>query len=202
MTHRSNIADLCSRCHPGEFEEYRRSVHAAALYDGKNVMAPTCFDCHLEHLTPRAVEEQWQLSLIRQCGNCHPEQMKTYRKTYHGKVTGLGSATMAKCADCHGSHGIVALADASSPLSEQHILATCRRCHSRATAGFTRFYAHAEGKNRKKYPALYYTSLFMTALLVGVFAFFFTHTILWAYRSLKERMHGKGGGEDGLDKTI
>jgi len=40
---------------------------------------------------------------------------------------------------------------------------------------------------------LYYTFLFMTILLLGTFAFFFTHTFLWAYRSLKERMNKKGG---------
>jgi hypothetical protein len=27
----------------------------------------------------------------------------------------------------------------------------------------------------------------MTILLIGVFSFFFTHTILWAFRALKER---------------
>jgi hypothetical protein len=40
---------------------------------------------------------------------------------------------------------------------------------------------------------MFYTYLFMTTLLIGVFAFFFTHTFLWAYRSLKERMNKKGG---------
>ncbi len=79
-------------------------------------------------------------------------------------------------------------------LSEQNILATCQKCHPGATRGFTKFYAHAEETNRAKYPVMFYTYLFMTALLIGVFAFFFTHTFLWAYRSLKERMNKKGGG--------
>jgi hypothetical protein len=41
---------------------------------------------------------------------------------------------------------------------------------------------------------LFYTYLFMTALLIGVFAFFFLHTFLWAFRALKERLEKKGGG--------
>ena len=41
--------------------------------------------------------------------------------------------------------------------------------------------------------ALYYTYLFMTLLLIGVFTFFLTHTFLWAYRALKERIQKKGG---------
>jgi hypothetical protein len=119
--------------------------------------------------------------------------MSTYRKTFHGKVTQLGYASMAKCSDCHGSHGILPVSDQSSPLSEQNKLSTCRKCHPKATAGFTKFYAHAEESNRAKYPVIYYTFLFMTVLLISTFAFFFIHTFLWAYRSLKERMQKKGG---------
>lgn len=193
-TYKQKIPQLCSTCHPKEFEIYSTSIHARELIDRKNDQAPTCFDCHLEHLTPPTGDDQWKLALIKQCGNCHTEQMKTYRKTYHGKVTQLGYATAAKCADCHGSHDITAVANRASKLSEQNILATCRTCHANATTGFTKFYAHAEEGNRAKYPVLYYTYILMTSLLIAVFSFFFLHTLLWAYRSLRERMRTKGGG--------
>jgi hypothetical protein len=192
-TNRKKIPALCSSCHPSEFEEYKKSIHAAMLEMPSDVKSPTCFDCHLEHLTPPTSSARWQLSLIRQCGTCHPKQMSTYHETYHGKVTELGYATVAKCSDCHGSHAIVAVSDPASPLSPHNILTTCRKCHPAATAGFTKFYAHPDEHDRAKYPVLYYTFLFMTMLLIGVFVFFLTHTFLWAYRSLKERMHGKGG---------
>jgi hypothetical protein len=192
MTNRKKIPTLCSSCHPSEFAEYEKSIHAAVLAN-TDEKTPTCFDCHMEHLTPPTGSSRWQLSLIRQCGTCHPEQMSTYHKTYHGKVTELGYATMAKCSDCHGSHAIVAVSDPASPLSSQNILTTCRKCHPAATAGFTKFYAHPEEGDRAKYPILYYTFVFMTALLISVFAFFLTHTFLWAYRSLKERLQKKGG---------
>jgi len=192
-TRRQNIPVLCSKCHPREFKEYGKSIHGIEALERNNAMAPTCFDCHQEHLIPPAGDAQWMLSLVRQCGNCHAEQIKTYRKTYHGKVTQLGYATMAKCSDCHGSHSIARVTDKASLLSEQNILATCRKCHPKATIGFTRFYAHAEETNRAKYPVMFYTFLFMTVLLIGTFTFFFVHTFLWAYRSLKERMNKKGG---------
>lgn len=192
-TSRQKIPDLCSRCHPQVFEVYKNSVHGKEFFDKKNGMAPTCFNCHLEHLTPLTKNDLWRLSLVKQCGNCHSEEIKTYRKTYHGKVTQLGYATMAKCSDCHGSHDILRVDDPDSTLSQKNILNTCRKCHPHATAGFTKFYAHAEESNRAKYPLLYYTFIFMTTLLIGVFAFFFMHTFLWAYRSLKERMQQKGG---------
>jgi hypothetical protein len=192
-TRKDKIPALCAKCHPREAEQYGMSIHGNALFEHKNALAPTCFDCHLEHLTPPTGSEQWMLSLIKQCGNCHVEQMKGYRRTYHGKVTQLGYSAIATCADCHGSHTIARRADPASTLSEQNILATCSKCHPHATAGFTKYYAHADETNRAKYPIMYYTFLFMTTLLIGVFAFFFTHTFLWAYRSLKERMDRKGG---------
>ena len=191
-TRKDRIPALCATCHPREAKEYGASVHGKALLQ-KNVMAPTCFDCHLEHQTPPTGNEQWMLALIKQCGSCHADQMKGYRRTYHGKVTQLGYASMATCADCHGSHSIARVSDPVSTLSERNILATCRKCHPHATTGFTKFYAHADENNREKYPIMYYTYRGMTILLIGVFAFFFTHTFLWAYRSLKERMGRKGG---------
>ncbi len=192
-TYRWKIPELCSRCHLHAYAVYRRSIHGKALFENRNTEAPTCFDCHLEHRVPPVSEPAWKLALINDCGQCHQRKMTAYRKTYHGKVTRLGYAAMAKCSDCHGSHDILPSTDAGSRLSAANILATCRACHPRATAGFTKFYAHAEELDREKYPELFYPYLFMTLLLVGVFVFFFTHTFLWSYRALKERMKKKGG---------
>jgi len=192
-TRRENIPSLCSKCHVKELADYGTSIHGKEFLRMQNPGVPTCFDCHMEHRIPNVGDEQWMLSLITQCGNCHAEEMKTYRKTYHGKITRLGYANMAKCSDCHGSHVILPVADPDSTLSQRNILATCRKCHPKATSGFTKFYAHAEESNRAKYPIMYYTYIFMTTLLISVFAFFLTHTFLWAYRSLKERMQKKGG---------
>ncbi len=194
QVNREKIPALCSSCHAKEFSDYRASSHGRAFLERKNLVAANCFDCHLEHLTPKPDDDQFQLTLIRQCGTCHAEEMGTYRKTYHGKVTRLGYANIAKCSDCHGAHSILSPSDPGSTLSEKNIVATCRACHAKATMGFTKFYAHAEEGNRQKYPVLFYTFIFMTALLIGVFTFFFLHTFLWAFRSLKERMNEKGGG--------
>ena len=190
-THRTKIPSLCSTCHPNKIDAYSKSVHGRAFSEQNSPNAPTCFDCHQEHLVPPAGDKAWMLSLIRECGNCHHEQMRTYRKTYHGKVTQLGYVSMAKCSDCHGSHNILRVADPESTLAPLHILTTCRACHPNATMGFTRFYAHADETNRRKYPLLFYSYLFMTALLIGTLSFFFIHTALWAYRALKERKGGR-----------
>ncbi len=192
-TYRQKIPTLCAKCHPQEFEVYKASIHGRQLLEDKNSAAPTCFQCHLEHMTPPTASNEWQLSLIKQCGYCHPEEIKTYRETYHGQVSELGYTTVAKCSDCHGSHNIQLVDSPDSTLSPKNILQTCRKCHPAATSGFTKFYAHPDARNRTKYPVLYYTFLFMTVLLLGTFSFFLTHTFLWAFRALKERMSKKGG---------
>jgi predicted CXXCH cytochrome family protein len=193
LTRKENIPALCSRCHLAEFKEYSTGIHGREFLKNKNAGAPVCFDCHQEHLIPDTKNEKWMMDLIMTCGNCHSEQIKEYRKTYHGKVTRLGYTTVAKCYDCHGAHAIQRVRDAGSALSGQNILATCRKCHPTATLGFTQFYAHPDESNRGKYPLIYYPLLFMTLLLIGVFTFFLTHTFLWFYRSLKERVKKKGG---------
>ncbi|MEK6693186.1 MAG: hypothetical protein AABY44_07145 [Nitrospirota bacterium] len=187
-TKRQKIPSLCSKCHFNEYEVYKKGIHGKEFLDKKNTGAAACFDCHMEHKIPGVEEEGWKLSLIKECGNCHSAELDTYRRTFHGKVTKLGYITVAKCSDCHGSHNILPVSDRDSTLSGERILDTCMKCHPKATVGFTKYFAHAEEHNRAKYPLLYYTYLFMTLLLLGVFAFFFTHTALWAYRSLMERI--------------
>ncbi|MGD0280969.1 MAG: cytochrome c3 family protein [Dissulfurispiraceae bacterium] len=195
QTYRLKIPVLCSQCHHSEYEAYAASIHGKEFLTRHNTGAATCFDCHMEHRIPDINKPQWKLTLIKECGSCHPDKMDTYRKTYHGKVTKLGYTTVAKCSDCHGSHNILPPSDNNSTISGQNILTTCRKCHTKATPSFTKFYAHPDEGNRVKYPLLYYTYLFMTLLLVGTFSFFFSHTFLWAYRSLKEKIQaGKGGG--------
>lgn len=192
MTSRRNVPVLCSGCHGAEYQEYQRSIHGQEFIEKKNQRAAVCVDCHMEHHLIRGVEEpSWKLSLINECGSCHAEQLNTYRKTFHGKVARLGYATVAKCSDCHGSHRILPAGNKDSMIAEGHIVATCGKCHPGATAAFTKFYAHPEESDRKKYPMLFYVYYFMSALLIGVFTFFFIHTFLWAYRALKVRMRGE-----------
>jgi len=192
-TSREKIPSLCGQCHASEFDKYEKSIHGSLFLKDHASSAPTCFDCHREHRIPSASEPKWKLSLIDKCGACHPEEMDTYHKTYHGKVTRLGYTTIALCWDCHGSHNILPQNDPASTLSSKNLVITCKKCHPGATESFTKFYAHADETNRAKYPVLYYTYLFMTLLLIGVFTFFLTHTFLWAYRALKERIQKKGG---------
>lgn len=194
-TFRKKIPSLCARCHPAEYDVYITSIHGTEFLEKNNMKAATCIDCHEEHLIPNPEEKKWKLWLIGECGSCHRKKLDTYHDTYHGRVTELGFTTVAKCSDCHGSHGILPPENPKSSISSANILSTCRKCHPGATAGFTEYYPHPDVHNRKKDPQLYYTYIFMTALLTGVFCFFLPHTLLWGYRSLKERIRKQGRPE-------
>jgi hypothetical protein len=52
-----------------------------------------------------------------------------------------------------------------------------------ANASFVQYQPHANARNRKLNPALYFIRLFMNLLLAGVLTFFMIHTILWLIRS-------------------
>jgi hypothetical protein len=112
------------------------------------------------------------LVITRNCGSCHQERLRTYLATYHGQVNTLGYAYTAKCFDCHGSHTIQLVNDPRSSVSGDNRLATCRKCHANATAGFLTFEPHGNANDITHYPYLWLTAKFMTLLLVSVFAFF------------------------------
>jgi hypothetical protein len=143
--------------------------------------------------------DEWQLGIIRECGTCHEQSLRTYRDTFHGKITELGFTRVAKCADCHGAHDILPASNPASMISPERRLSTCQQCHPGANANFALYDPHADPHNRERNPVLYYTSVFMKVLLGGVFLFFGIHTLLWFPRSLhvrreRQRRHGASAG--------
>jgi hypothetical protein len=194
---RANIPGTCGSCHAGIQKIYAASIHATRT--GNNGPAAVCTDCHSAHQIRRVEGAPWQLDAIRECGNCHRAQLRTYRETFHGKVTELGFTRVAKCADCHGSHAILPASDPRSMVSGGRLVQTCRQCHANATPRFVEFHPHADPADRARFPLLHQVSLFMTVLLAGTFAFFGLHTMLWFPRSLIERLRrgrrSEGGGE-------
>jgi cytochrome b subunit of formate dehydrogenase len=192
---RRTVPNVCGdKCHSDELEEYSGSVHGKALKEKNNLKAAVCIDCHTSHTIGNTSASPTKLALTQNCGNCHEENLKTYRDTYHGQVNSLGYATTAKCFDCHGSHGILKADDPDSKVGPKNRLKTCRQCHNDkkpgmfdATAGFTTFSPHANTHDFDKYPQMWLTSKFMIALLIGVFTFFWLHSGLWYFRELKHR---------------
>jgi len=75
------------------------------------------------------------------------------------------------------------------------LIKTCGRCHADANASFVQYQPHANPRNRRLNPALYFTRFFMNLLLWGVLGFFSLHTLLWFIRSKRERGRNGPTGE-------
>lgn len=182
----ANIPTLCGTCHEGIKAQYASGVHGSAFGTGDS-RAPVCIDCHSAHQIQRADVVTWRLDVIRECGTCHSDKIKTYRDTFHGQVTSLGFVRVATCADCHGAHAIHPGDDERSMVSTARVVSTCQACHADATASFAKYDPHADKHDRDRNPVLYYASLFMTWLLISVFGLFGLHALLWLPRGAAER---------------
>jgi hypothetical protein len=183
---RTHVPATCGSCHEGIKTQYAQGVHGSGLAAG-HPRTPVCSDCHSAHQIRRAEVSGWQLDVIRECGTCHVDKIRTYRDTFHGQVTSLGFVRVATCANCHGAHAIYPQSDPRSMVSAEQRVKTCQQCHANATASFAQYDPHADKHDRERSPMLYYSSTFMTYLLVGTFAFFGVHALLWLPRGFAER---------------
>jgi cytochrome b subunit of formate dehydrogenase len=197
--HRLKNPEVCGRCHEKQKNEYLQSVHGQAVVGKKDAKSAVCSDCHTPHSIEAAKLTPMQLTITRNCGSCHEKALHDYLESYHGQVNRLGYANTAKCQDCHSGHGVLKVSDPKSSVHPDNRLKNCRKCHEDANANFLRFRPHADADDPVKHPDLYVAKRFMQALIIGVMAFFWVHTLLWLFRELSDRIKGKGFHED-LDK--
>jgi hypothetical protein len=76
-------------------------------------------------------------------------------------------------------------------VNEANLVKTCGRCHAGANASFVKYQPHANARNRKLNPALYFIRLFMNLLLASVLTFFLIHTVLWLIRARVDQIKRK-----------
>jgi predicted CxxxxCH...CXXCH cytochrome family protein len=196
--HRSQIPRTCGSCHAGILPVYDESVHGQAVAGG-DVRAAICTDCHSAHAIAVAAMPAWKLEVIRECGTCHSQSLKTYRDGFHGQVTALGFTRVAACADCHGSHDIQRAAHPRSRVARANLVQTCGRCHPGANERYVQYDPHARPDDPSRSAPVYYTALFMKLLLAGVFSFFGLHVALWFPRELRARREARK--QDGSDRA-
>jgi cytochrome b subunit of formate dehydrogenase len=180
--YKDNVPKTCGKCHIGVEQVYRQSIHGQLLEKG-DPRGPVCATCHSAHQILTPGESAFKLLSDERCGQCHADRLERYRETFHGKAMALGLPGVAACYDCHGHHDIVPISNPASRLYGSNKLRTCQKCHPTATAGFTKYIAHADHTDRQLYPALYWVFVFMTTIVLGTFLFFGVHTVLWFSRS-------------------
>ncbi len=205
------VIQKCTLCH--EDDGYSESIHGKAVLAGNRDSA-VCSDCHELHKTPILSGEEPERVEFRRlfhteiCQKCHAnkELMKrnevlliaseTYEESYHGKVEYLGYPTLvAGCADCHGFHSILHPDNPRSTISNERLVETCGKCHTRANANFVQWFAHADHYDQENYPVLYWTFVLMTSLLVAVFGVFWLECFLWWQKSYRETRKMWAAGE-------
>ena len=194
------VVAKCIQCHDKQ-AVYRTSVHGKAVGAG-NQDSAACNDCHnLHDIQPLGDPKSHSNREFhtKVCMKCHSDEkmmqrngvfnvaVKTYMESYHGKNYRLGfPEKVAGCADCHTAHEVLPAKDPKSSVNQQNLVKTCSVCHKNASSLFTKFYAHGEHTDREKFPILYYTFIAMTGLLVGTFAVFWLHSLLWMFRGFVE----------------
>jgi predicted CXXCH cytochrome family protein len=182
-TYKANIPKTCGSCHAGITANYMGGVHGKAVARGE-LKAPVCTDCHTAHAILQPTEAAFRMQSTPICGSCHKEKLSTYRDTFHSQLGALGGyVETARCWDCHGAHDVLPASNPKSPIAPANLVTTCGKCHAGANASFVQYQPHANARNRKLNPALYFVRLFMNLLLAGTLTFFVIHTILWLIRS-------------------
>jgi predicted CXXCH cytochrome family protein len=110
-----------------QYDKYKRSVHAKALYERQDLSAPTCNDCHGNHgATPPGIA-----SVANVCGQCHARQAELFQASVH-KVA-FDNLGFGECIKCHNNHDIAAPTDEFLGTGDKSV---CVACHKQGDKGF------------------------------------------------------------------
>lgn len=195
-TFKANIPNTCGTCHAKINMEFMAGAHGKAIAQGK-MKAPVCSDCHTAHAIQQPTEAEFRMQSTPICGSCHKDKLSTYHDTFHSQLGLLGGyVETARCWDCHGAHDVLPAKDPKSPIAAANLVTTCGRCHKGANLNFVQYQPHANARDRKLNPALYFVRLFMNVLLISVLTFFVIHTILWLVRARYDQVK-KGSAQGG-----
>jgi predicted CXXCH cytochrome family protein len=134
-----NVAETCAACHAkadymksfniphDQYDKYKTSVHAKALYDKQDLSAPTCNDCHGNH----GAAPPGLASVANVCGQCHARQAILFQSNPHKTVFGL--MQVGECVQCHSNHGIQSPNDEMLGVGEK---SACTQCHGQGDSGY------------------------------------------------------------------
>jgi formate dehydrogenase gamma subunit len=154
---KTNISSTCGKCHQIEASEFVKSVHGQAVARGVS-RSPVCTDCHGIHKIEAPIEQATATASVavatESCAKCHEGvaltqefgvaggRVSSYKDSYHGLASQLGSKIVANCASCHGVHNILPSSDPRSMINSANLTKTCGQCHVGANENFTKGRIH------------------------------------------------------------
>lgn len=134
-----NVAETCAKCHANadymsgyniphnQYDKYKSSVHAKALYERQDKSAPTCNNCHGNHgASPPGVT-----SVANVCGQCHVRQSSLFQAGPH--KTAFDAMQIGECIQCHSNHDISPPHDEMIGVGQN---STCVSCHTDGDNGY------------------------------------------------------------------
>jgi predicted CXXCH cytochrome family protein len=126
-----HVATTCARCHSDHArmsalghegnppEDWKASVHAAALLKRGDASAPTCSTCHGSHgAAPPGVT-----SVAFVCAQCHVREAELFRKSPKKAIFDV--IGQGECVTCHSNHKILKPSDSFIGLKDPALCATC-----------------------------------------------------------------------------
>ncbi len=208
---RSNIPEICGRCHRAVYSSYKHSGHGRTLMeDPMNPDVPTCVDCHGVHSVrgPRTPGFRNESALI--CARCHadPERMskygistavfQTYLTDFHGRAVNVARmdperppVKEATCYDCHGVHNIQPVEEATSAVAPENLPETCGHCHKEVSEYFTEAWLHHQQPSLESSPETAIVRIidmvYGYVLIPGVIGGFLLYIALDARKRWQER---------------
>ena len=152
---KGNIPATCGKCHRSESAEFMQSIHGQAVVRGVS-RSPVCTDCHGIHDIKAPLDGASVTAAVgtETCARCHEgvlltqefgvagERVQSYKDSYHGLASKLGSKVVANCASCHGVHNILPSSDPKSMINANNLPQTCGQCHLGAGANFAKGKIH------------------------------------------------------------
>ncbi len=210
---RQRISLTCGKCHGAIFDQYRNSVHGAALLDENNQDVPTCIDCHGVHNIQNPTTALFRVRSPELCSKCHANAAlmakynistnvyDSYLTDFHGSTVALFEqqdpkvpTNKAVCYDCHGVHNIQKVAIGNVQPIRDNLLATCQQCHPNATANFPAAWIGHYPAQLDQHPFLFATTG-IYGILIPVGAGLLVLSIaLDIYRRVRRRRNVQAGG--------
>ena len=207
---RTDVPDVCARCHNDIAAQYKTSVHGAALLDGGNPDVPTCIDCHGVHNIQDPRTDAFRNAIPQLCARCHTDPaimdkygistnvLSTYVADFHGTTVALFEkeapdqpTNKPVCTDCHGVHSISKPDDPQTGIAlKANLLEKCRRCHPGATENFPDAWMSHYIPSPQKYARVYYVQLFYKFLIPAVIGSMLVFVISDIIRRQIERRKG------------
>lgn len=142
-----NIPDLCGQCHrEGEkaalkytgtqheiVKHYKMSIHGRGLSQSGLMVSATCTSCHTAHSMLPSKDTNSSVNrnnVINTCATCHLGIVEKFKASIHSPLVNDTKKQLPVCIDCHTSHEIRRVDQASFRML---ILEECGTCHKEQT---------------------------------------------------------------------